>query len=167
MRKPPEEPPDFRKLMQQLADFHVEVILIGGWAAILHGSSRVTLDVDVVYRRSDENMRNIVSALAPLHPYLRNAPPGLPFLWDEHTLRAGLNFTLTTDYGSIDFLGEVTGGGAYEDLLKRSLTVDYNGLLLQVVDLEMLIRLKTAAGRPKDFEPVAELKQILARRKQS
>jgi hypothetical protein len=167
MPQPAGNPPDFLKLMRQLADFGVESILVGGWAGILHGSSRVTLDVDVVYRRTTENMQRLAAAVAPLHPYLRDAPPGLPFVWDEQTVRIGLNFTLTTDYGSIDFLGEVTGGGTYDNLLEHSLLLEYAGTPLRVVNLETLIRLKTAAGRPKDFEPVAELKQILARQQQT
>src|SRR5437868_1856021 len=107
MPKPLPSSADFPRLMRQLGDFGVESILIGGWAAILHGSARVTLDVDVVYRRTDENIRRLAAALKPLHPYLRDAPPGLPFVWDDQAIRAGLNFTLTSDYGSVDFLGEV------------------------------------------------------------
>ena len=59
----------------------------------------------------------MVKSLAVYDPYLRGAPPGLPFEWDECTIHNGLNFTLITKLGAIDLLGEVTGGGSYEDLL--------------------------------------------------
>ena len=96
-------------------------------------------------------------ALGPYHPYLREAPPGLPFRFDSDTLKAGLNFTLTTDLGWIDLLGEITGGGKYEDLLPNSISVEAFGLHCRVLNLDTLIRTKKAAGRPKDFEALAEL----------
>jgi len=71
-------------------------------AATAHGSARLTVDLDVVYRRTSENIARLVSALAPLQPYLRGAPPGLPFDWSEVTIRKGLNFTLTTKLGALD-----------------------------------------------------------------
>ncbi|PYO55521.1 MAG: hypothetical protein DMD83_19215, partial [Candidatus Rokuibacteriota bacterium] len=76
---------DFRGLLRALSDAGVECILVGGVAATAHGSSRLTLDLDLVYRRSPENIERLVAALAPLHPYLRGAPPGLPFRWDART----------------------------------------------------------------------------------
>jgi hypothetical protein len=61
----------------------------------------------VVYARDEANISSLTSALR-----LRGAPPGLPFRWDEQTIKAGLNFTLTTTLGDLDLLGEVSGGGA-------------------------------------------------------
>ena len=84
------------RLLTALCDAEVEFILVGGVAARAHGSSRLTDDLDVAYARSSANLRRIVTALAPFAPYLRGAPPGLPFDWSVATLRAGLNFTLTT-----------------------------------------------------------------------
>jgi len=63
---------------------------------------------------SPANLSRLVTALAPFTPYLRGAPPGLPFDWSVATLSAGLNFTLTTTTGAIDLLGEITGGGGYD-----------------------------------------------------
>ncbi|HET9489197.1 MAG TPA: hypothetical protein VFR64_05525 [Methylomirabilota bacterium] len=101
---------DFKALLRALADAGVECILVGGVAAIVHGSVRLTRDVDVVYRRSAENLQRLVLGLAPYHPYPRGAPPGLPFRWDVATLERGLNFTLTTDVGDLDAFGEITRG---------------------------------------------------------
>jgi len=102
---------DFSKLLRVLLDGAVEFILVGGVAGSLHGAARATYDVDVVYRRSPENLSRLVAALAPYGPYLRGAPAGLPFFFDVQTLGQGLNFTLTTSVGDLDLLGEVTGGG--------------------------------------------------------
>lgn len=150
----------FGPLLRTLTDASVEFIVVGGVAANAHGSARLTVDIDVSYRRTDGNLRRLVKALAPLKPYLRGAPAGLPFEWSEATLRAGLNFTLTTSKGPIDLLGEIVGGGTYEDLLPHSIIMHAFGRDLQVLDLGWLIRVKRAAGRPKDLEVIAELEAL-------
>src|SRR3990170_2771584 len=92
---------DFAALLRCLSEAGVEFILVGGAAATAHGSARLTQDVDVVYRRSSANLARLVTALAGHAPYLRGAPPGLPFRWDARTLERGLNFTLTNDLEAI------------------------------------------------------------------
>jgi hypothetical protein len=99
----------FGELLRVLGVGGARFVLVGGVAATAHGSPRSTQDLDVVYRRDDENLRRIAAALCPHHPYMRGAPPGLPFRLDFETLRSGLNFTLTTDLGWIDLLGESRG----------------------------------------------------------
>jgi predicted nucleotidyltransferase len=152
---------EFDKLLPVLVRGRVEFILIGGVAAIVHGAARLTYDVDVVYARPRANLQALVRALKPFAPYLRGAPPGLPFVWDERTLRNGLNFTLTTKLGDLDLLGEVTGGGGYGDLLRHAFDVQAFGVEFKCVDLPTLIKLKRAAGRPKDWEALAELEALL------
>lgn len=107
----------FGALLRALADRDVEYIIVGGVAGAIHGGARATYDLNIVYARTPGNMGRLVDALAPHHPYLRGAPPGLPFQWDAETLARGLNFTLTTSLGDIDLLGEITGGGSYEALI--------------------------------------------------
>jgi predicted nucleotidyltransferase len=164
MGPPVSQPTDFAGVIRCLTDGGVEFILVGGLAAIVHGSPRLTYDVDVVYARSRENLRRLAAALAPFAPYLRGAPPGLPFVLDERTLRSGLNFTLVTTLGDVDVLGEVTGGGNYEDLLPFTDEVDAFGHRFHCVGLGTLIKLKRAAGRVKDLEAVAELQALLEER---
>ena len=148
------------QLLTALHEGNVEFIIVGGVAARAHGSSRLTDDLDVSYARSPENLARLVTALAPYEPYLRGAPPGLPFDWSAATLRAGLNFTLITTSGSIDLLGEITGGGQYDALLPHTIAITAFGLDLQLLDLPWLIRVKRAAGRPKDLEVIAELEAL-------
>jgi predicted nucleotidyltransferase len=154
---------DQRALLRLLVQGDVRFIVVGGVAAVIHGSARLTLDVDVVYDRAPDNIERLAAVLAPRRPYLRGAPPGLPFAWDAPTIRRGLNFTLTTDLGDLDLLGEVAGGGSYADLLPHAAQVAMEDLRFLCVDLATLIRLKRAAGRPKDLEAVAELELLLAR----
>jgi len=156
---------DFKAAVRALADVGVEFILVGGVAATVHGSARLTGDIDVVYRRSNENIHRLVTALSVHHPYLRGAPPGLPFRWDEATIQRGLNFTLTTDIGDFDVLGEIVSGGSYETLLPNTVTISLYGVECRCVTLDTLIRVKRAAGRPKDLEAVAELEALLEERR--
>ena len=90
----------------------------------MHGSARLTLDVDVVYQRTADNLARLVTALAPYRPRLRGAPPGLPFQWDAGTLERGLNFALTTTLGPL----EIVGGGSYEQLLPDTTAVTAFGV---------------------------------------
>ena len=152
---------DFGRLIAALVDADVAFLVVGGLAANVHGSGRLTSDVDVVYDRSPENLRRLVAAVAPLSPYLRGAPPGLPFTFDERTLAAGMNFTLVTRVGDLDLLGEIAGGGGYDALKPHSVPIELFGRTVWCLDLPTLIRVKRAAGRAKDLEVVAELELLL------
>jgi predicted nucleotidyltransferase len=156
-------PTDFEGLLRALLERRVEFVVIGGLAATIHGSARSTLDLDIVYRRTPDNVARLVAVLAPLVPALRGAPAGLPFRLDVPTVERGLNFTLDTALGSLDLLGEVVGGGRYEDLLAHTQMVRLFGHECRCVTLQALIALKRAAGRPKDNEILAELEILLER----
>jgi len=151
---------DFEKLLRVLHEGEVECIVIGGLAATIHGSARLTQDVDVCYSRSAANLDRLVSALQPLRPYPRGAPPGLPFEWSAATLKSGLNFTLITSAGPLDLFGEVVGGGTYEELLPQTVIVSLFGLDVKCLELDRLIKTKRAAGRPRDLEAIAELEAL-------
>lgn len=153
-------PGNFEKFLPRLSSYGVRYILIGGGAGIAQGLARATYDVDIVYDRSPDNMAKLIEALADLHLYFRGAPPGLPFLWDVAFLQSGLNFTLTSDWGDIDLLGEVAGEGTYAKLISHCDQFELYGHDIDVVSLKKLIELKRAAGRPKDFEVIAELEAL-------
>jgi predicted nucleotidyltransferase len=155
---------DFAAVLRTLSDAGVEFIIVGGAAATAHGSARLTQDLDLVYRRDEENLRRIARALEPQEPYLRGVQPGLPFVLDEATLRAGLNFTLVSKLGDLDLLGEIVGGGGYDELIGDSIEIELFGVRCHCLGLEKLIEVKRAAGRPKDLEALAELEELLARR---
>jgi predicted nucleotidyltransferase len=151
---------DFAALIRQLSQNEVKFIIVGGAAATAHGSARLTLDLDIVYQRSGNNIQNMVNALRPIQPYLRGAPAGLPFEWSVETIQRGLNFTLTTTLGALDLLGEIVGGGGYEQLLPHTIRIEVGGVECFCLGLERLIEVKRAAGRPKDLETIAELERI-------
>ena len=104
---------DIPGILQALVQYKVEFVVIGGVAMVVHGSNHATVDVDICYHRTPANLAAVSAALKSLHAYLRGVPKGLPFKTDVATLQAGLNFTLETDAGDLDILGEVSGVGDY------------------------------------------------------
>lgn len=155
---------DFEALLGALVEGEVEFVIVGGVAATVHGSARLTQDIDIVHARDEANLERLVAALEPFDPYLRGAPAGLPFEWSVTTLRRGLNFMLTTMVGYIDLLGEITGGGTYEDLSPHTVQVELFGRACRCLALPWLIKTKRATGRPADREAVAELEALLEER---
>lgn len=149
------------KQLTLLGRFNVECVIVGGVAATIHGSSLPTTDVDVCYARNLPNLERLASALHSVHAHLRNAPRDLPFILDAETLRRGLNFTFSTDIGSLDLLGEVRGVGYYEDALSEALIVELFGYPFAVIEIGKLIEAKRTASRPKDMVVVAELEALL------
>ena len=155
---------DFPRLLDALCTGGVDFIIVGGIAGTLHGSGIPTRDLDVVYSRDAANIDRLVAALAPHAPYLRGAPPGLPFRWDQASVKAGLNFTLTTDLGAIDLLGEIAGGGDYRTLVPHAVRVTVFEKSCLCLGLRKLIEVKRAAGRPRDLQAVADLEALLEER---
>jgi hypothetical protein len=155
---------DLAALVRVLSGAGVEYVIVGGIAGNLHGAARTTLDLDIVYARSAENVARLVRALAPYAPYLRGAPAGLPFRLDEETISRGLNFTLTTSIGDLDLLGEITGGGGYERVKAQAQIMTLEGFECRVVNLPALIALKRAAGRGSDRSPKASRRRLRRRR---
>jgi hypothetical protein len=144
---------DPERVLRTLNQQGVDYVVVGGLASILLGAPIVTNDVDVCYDRSPENLERLVLALRELGARLRVAgvDDDLPFILDARTLAAGDCFTFMTDAGAVDILGTPAGTSGFKDLRSRSTEYDFGGgLRARVVDLDDLIRMKEAAGRPKD-----------------
>jgi hypothetical protein len=152
-----------REIIDRLRAEDVAFVIIGGVAMVLRGSSRTTIDLDLCYERSRDNLERLARAIASLNPRLRGAPPELPFLWDAQTLRSGLNFTLTTSAGDLDLLGEVPGIGAFEAVRQLAGPMTIYGDTSLVLDLDGLEKAKRAAGRAKDLLDLAEIEEIRKR----
>jgi hypothetical protein len=152
---------NFITLVQALVDEGVDFVIIGGWCAILHGSSYLTNDLDICYSRMHGNLKRLAAVLAPYHPKLRDLPAGLPFVWDEVTLRNGTIFTLSTDLGVVDLMAEVAGIGGFEETKAHSIQVQAFGRSVWTLDLPSLIQAKRSAGREKDLRILPELESLL------
>jgi predicted nucleotidyltransferase len=147
-------------ILQEMLDQGVAFVVIGGLAMIAHGSSYLTHDLDVCYARTPENITALAAAIGKFQPYMRGVPAGLPCRFDAPTIKAGLNFTLVTTQGDVDFLGEVAGVGTYDQVLAQSVETTIFGLKLRVLSVEGLIAAKKAANRPKDRNHVLELEEL-------
>jgi len=152
---------EFDQVVQALVDAEVDFVIIGGVSATLHGSARLTFDVDICYSRATTNLRRVVSALAPFHPRPRGFPEALPFIWDATTLRNTTVLTLQTDVGEIDLLAEVAGLGSWEEVKASSIMVEAFDRRISILDLPSLIKAKRAAGREKDLAALPELESLL------
>lgn len=151
---------EFEPALKSLVREKVDFVVVGGLAISVHSTGYITTDLDFCYLRTSENIKKIVSALNSFNPRLRGFPENLPFVWDERTLQNGTNFTLVTDIGDIDLLGEVAGVGDYEAVRKKSaLTILYE-CEVRVLTLEGLINAKRAAGRAKDLLVLPELEAL-------
>jgi len=155
-----------RRIVEALAREGVGYVVLGGIAMTLHGSTRATFDFDLCYDRERDNLGRLARALGPLRPRLRDFPPELPFFFDVPTLRSGLNFTLRSDAGDVDLLGDVPGLGTYADALAASQEETLYDLPVRILTLDGLERCKRAAGRAKDLldlETIATLRAELGR----
>ena len=155
--------PDFAALLAALDEHDVACVVIGAVALVLHGSARVTRDLDICYSREPRQLQRLARALRPFTPRLRGAPDDLPFTLDATTLRAGLNFALRTSAGDLDLLGEVIGIGAYPAVARLSVVMRVYNRDVRVLGLDGLERAKRAAGRLKDLADLAEILEIRRR----
>ena len=156
--------PDYEALMTALVDKHVDFVVIGAVALVLHGSARVTRDLDICYSREPSNLRALSAALKPFAPTLRGAPDTLPFTLDTATLVSGLNFTLTSSAGDVDLLGEVTGLGGFAVVNRLAEPMTVYDREVRVLSLDGLERAKRAVGRLKDLADLAEIVELRRRR---
>ena len=140
---------DVGELLRQLSGAGVEFIVVGGAAAVLHGAPITTEDLDIVHRRSPENVSRLKTLLDKLDARVRELanrrlpPQESALLGDGHVL-------LSTRLGPLDCLGTLIDGRGFEELVSHSESIKDEGVEFRVVDLPTLIELKTKTGRAKD-----------------
>ncbi|MBI4607857.1 MAG: hypothetical protein HY726_02470 [Candidatus Rokubacteria bacterium] len=148
-------------VLAEFLDRHgVEFLVIGGQAAVLHGSPLPTFDIDLCYRRTAANLERLAAALKEIHPTLRGAPPDLPFRLDARSLALGANFTFDTDLGPLDLFAWLEPLGPYENLIERAEQMDLGSVRVSVIGLDDLIAIKRHIGRPKDQVAVLQLEAL-------
>lgn len=152
-------PPGFDPLRSlQAIDGHgVRFVVIGAFAGRLLGSPTVTRDLDICYARDRVNLEALAAALQELHARPRGVDEDLPFRLDARSLAAGDAFTFTTDAGDIDLIATPAGTLGYDELARTAEQTDLGGLRVRVASIDSLIRMKRAAGRPKDLIEVEVL----------
>jgi hypothetical protein len=148
--------------LRLLVSAHVEFIVVGMAAGILQGVPATTLDLDIVHRRTPENVERLLGVLGAIHAVARGdarrIAPG-----PSHLMGPG-HILLSTDNGDFDCLGSVDGDKKFEDLLPHSLKVVFDEDEILVLDLAQLIEVKRRAGRPKDLALLPVLEATLDER---
>jgi hypothetical protein len=135
----------------------VRFVVIGAFAGRLLGSPTVTRDLDVCYARDRTNREALAAALRELGARLRTPDGPLDFLIDAQALLSGDSFMFSTDAGDLDVLGTPSGTNGYEELARTAEELELDGLRVRVASIDSLIRMKRAAGRPKDLIEVEVL----------
>ena len=151
---------DLNRLIQRLCDADIGFVIVGGFAAMLHGSSLVTRDLDVCAILTAENVQKLRNAFRELHPVHRLTPQRLSFLDNPDQGVEVRNLYLRTDIGPLDVLSSITGVGDFERVHAQSTEIELFGRRCRVISLEDLIRAKEALGREKDLLAVKELRGI-------
>ena len=160
----PQEP-DFRpeEILRILNDHDVLYVVIGGMAAVIHGSDIPTTDIDVTPDESLNNLQRLSAALREMNAkiWTQPEPEGLSFDHDGASLADAQILNLITDYGRLDVTRTPAGTQGYEDLKRDAVTVDVFGLAVSVASLADVVRSKQAAGRPKDLQFLPTLRRLL------
>jgi hypothetical protein len=154
--------PEFRprSLLEPLVAGQVEFVVVGGLAAVVHGSVTITRDLDIAYASDRDNLDRLGTVLVALSARLRGVTDDVPFVPDGRTLGRTRVLTLDTPDGRLDLLVQPDGSPAYEVLRERAVVADLDGILVAIASLDDLIAMKKAAGRPKDLVAVEELEAI-------
>jgi hypothetical protein len=140
----------FAEILRLFAKNDVEVIVVGLLAGVLQGAPVTTGDVDVVHRRSPENVARLLRVLRQIDAVYRHDPRRLAPN-ESHLLGPGHQL-LESKLGDVDCLGAIDAGKTYEDLIGATTLMELgHGLALPVIELDTLIEIKRRAGRPKDI----------------
>ena len=153
--------PNLEGLLERLVRHEVEFVVIGGYAAMAHGSTYVTFDVDVCTPLNGANLERIHAAVADLHPYHRMTPQEIPFTLPADLEHGFKNVYLKTDLGQIDCLGSMPDVGDYAFAREHSVAFKLPFGECRFLDCPTLVRAKQVVGRPKDFLVVSQLRAIL------
>ncbi|MBW2700400.1 MAG: hypothetical protein JRF33_06235 [Deltaproteobacteria bacterium] len=140
---------DLEALLEALAAARIELIVVGGAAAVLHGAPVTTQDLDIVHQRTPENVARLMALLEQLDAVIRD-PAGRRLRPTTEQLMGAGQLNLATALGPFDPLCQLHDGRDFEDLLPHTVVMSDGDLRLRVIDLDTLIEIKTQAGRAKD-----------------
>jgi hypothetical protein len=152
------------EIVEVLVRHGVACVLIGGFAAYMHGSPLPTEDVDIVPAMSPDNYARLSDALHELEAKVRavGVEP-LPFDHDAASLAAVQVWSLATKYGDLDITARPSGTQGYDDLRRDASEVDIGGVRILLASLADIVRSKEAAGRDKDRRALPVLRELVAR----
>jgi hypothetical protein len=149
------------EIIRRLIQAGVAFVVIGGYAAVVHGAVDLTRDVDVCLPFDEANLLKLQTALSDLHPRHRLTLHHAPLTLEAGHCQGWRNLYLATDSGIIDCLGEVLGVGGFDEVLAASEAVSTPIGVFRILTIPALMVAKEAVGRPHDLRTVAELRCLL------
>ncbi|HEU5134424.1 MAG TPA: hypothetical protein VFU13_04695 [Steroidobacteraceae bacterium] len=152
---------ELNRLLQRLFEADIDFVIVGGFGAMLHGSSLLTRDLDVCAVLTADNLDKLRETFGDLHPTHRLTPQRISFLENPEPGTALKNLYLQTDLGPLDLMSSITGVGDYARVVAGSIEIELFGHRVRVIGLTDLILAKEALGREKDLLAVKELRAIL------
>lgn len=154
------------EILRRLTARGVDFVVIGGIAAVLHGSAQVTADLDICYASDVANLEALGGVLVELDARLKGVDEQVPFVPDAATLRRIEVLTLVTREGELDVLARPAGSPGYGALRRNADRFDLDGFSVLVASIDDLIAMKHVAGRTKDLAAVEELEAIKTLRRE-
>ncbi len=159
----PSQPPALATLLARLAASGTEFLLVGGLAAVAQGAPLMTFDVDVVHRRTPDNVERLLAFLAEVDARYRGRPAGQIIRPTREVLLGSGHHLLTTSLGPLDLLGAIEHGRDFDSLLPEIITLEIEHQPVRVVRLQTLAELKRGSTAPKDRLVLATLEDVIRR----
>ena len=152
--------PSLGSLLETLASNDVEFIVVGMLAAVAQGAPVTTHDLDIVHRRTPENVSRLLDVLVnKLDARYRGRTD---VLRPTAEILAGPGHSLLqTNLGPLDVLGAIEEGRDYEVLFPASKRIEISDHAVYVLGLATLIELKRGSTRLKDQMALPLLEETL------
>jgi predicted nucleotidyltransferase len=149
---------NLNNLLKTLLESKIDFVLIGGYAAVLHGSSQVTQDVDICAVMTEAQLTALRMTLKDFKPVHRMNPDFQPSLLDVPKPGQKMNnIYLRTDLGILDILENVEPVGDFHRVNEKAIEISLFGHKCKVISLDDLIAVKKSMPRPKDKSVLLEL----------
>jgi predicted nucleotidyltransferase len=156
----------FEKVFRLLTEHDIRFVIVGGIAVILHGSPRLTADLDIIIDLEPANAAEAIRVLQR-EGFIADIPVDIREFADEDVRRSWItekNMKALSLHDRempptvIDILAD--SPIAFDDLYRRSKLVSLNEMTLRIASIPDLIVLKRLSGRPEDLSDIAELEKI-------
>jgi predicted nucleotidyltransferase len=143
---------DFEDFVALLNKHDVHYMIVGGYALAFHGKPRHTGDLDIWIEISDDNAEKMCSVIAEF---------GMASLGMEKDdfLKKGIITQIGYPPLRIDILNEIDGVD-FQDAYDHKSIIDIDGLIINYIGLDDLIKNKTVSGRSQDLTDVNALRKL-------
>ena len=154
---------DLLKFWAGLNKYHVQYIMVGGFAVNLYGYSRATNDVDLWLKDAKANRINLGKAFEEIG-YGEISFENIQFVpgWTNFHIGSGIQLDIMTSMKGLEDL-------SFDECLQMATVAEIMGVKVPFLHINHLITNKKIVNRPKDQTDVIELEKIrqILRREQS